>query len=376
MPKKNSSWFRFAFTAFAFVVSATALTFIGLMLFGQNKTFPDLPVGAYVGKMSGISAGEKEAASLYVERIRNANSLLFVVFREGWKPQIVSTEQAEAKQALSFFGSRQRSLVPPVVRSNENSFTLSGSNSVNGYSGQVISGDQRHGTWSLSPVSINDLRQPSPISGDVLDLREWLRLKAKLNSLTREDRSLEATIAENRDRQGKLAKFLKQENLLRVRAKERQDSFVSELKDLSVKQEAKTEEVKQLVRELEQLTRITKKGQTVELARRVAKREAKWYSVNWQTGADLSSLEEGLAEKMNVDLNKLRSNIKRAAEVQALKNTVAQERARVLKLQGLYQEKIDSASRKRPPAGETREGTANRPWWKGWDSLIGGGDDE
>ncbi|HQH25831.1 MAG TPA: hypothetical protein PLP17_00425, partial [Oligoflexia bacterium] len=311
---------------FAFAVCATIF-----LLARPEVTFPDLPAGAYTGWISNIP-GENERATVYAERIRSADALLFIVFRENNKPQVVPVKPKQRKKYLGLFGT-QRALEPLTVRSGEHTLTLTGSSGAFGFSGKTQASSGSSGSWSLSPVAVNDLRRSSPVSAEDFDLREWLRLKARAHYLGREYESLERTCLEYTVQRDRLAKFLENQDQLRERARERREQVNQELQALSAQEQAKNDELKQLARELGQLARITRRGQAIELARRVAKREAKWYAVNWQQGADLSALEESLAQKMNVDLLKLQSNVKRAQEIEALENSIALERARVEKLQ-------------------------------------------
>ncbi len=125
--------------------------------------------------------------------------------------------------------------------------------------------------------------------------------------------------------------------------------------------------MKELVRQLEQLTRITRRGQTVDLERRISKKEEKWYLVNWQVGEDSSVLEENMARRMNIDLAKLNENAKRAREIQSLKGKLLQEQDRVLKLEKLYENKVHEGS----PGSTPLQKEPGKPWWKSWEGLFG-----
>jgi len=267
---------------------------------------------------------------------------------------------------------RQEQILKPVAVNHHNiSYALVGSARGNMFKGSVFCGKEKCGAWTLSSISVSDLRQMSPLPADEFDLREWLRLKGSNSRLSEELDTVSASTADNKDRQEKLKKFLSEQDLLKSRAAERKEGLLAEITSTSSRLEVKQNEVKQLERELDQLSRITRRGQAIELERRVAKREAKWYQVNWQAGADLSSIEENLAQKMNVDLLKLRANVKKAAEVRALKNQIAQERAQIAKLQHAAEENAKPPQRRVPERGEERR-EQPRPWWQRWDSVFGG----
>ena len=333
------------------------------MTLQRAASFPALSVGAYVGRMSGVTEKKNEFVSLYVERIGSARALLFVVFDEGWKPQIVPLVSTQGSTGPSD---------PITIAVGERQFILQGTEGHNEFSGTVISADGAHGVWSLQPISNEQLRKDITASESGFDFNQWIALRSTHRAKTREKELLEHTIADRSDKQEKLEKYVSEEKGLRVRAQERREQLEGETTNRLEKEKQMEQEVRNSARDLEQLIRITKRGRAVELARRVSKREDKWYLVNWQKGEDFSTVEESLAEKMNVDLRRLKENVRRAEELNALKNTIEKEHDKIVKLEILLQERSEGA--KRPPEHgrptPKAEPDPERPWWKSWDSMF------
>lgn len=362
---KNS---QFKFVPFALTFALVGLILLAtLVIYGEN-TFPAIQIGAYRGRISGVTGQEDKFATLYVERTGDGDRLLVVVFREGWHPQVVLLNPAGQNDKTSSSDPDQIKFKPITIKKGDQTFQLDGTAGNNEYSGNVLDETGRIGTWSLAPVDPEELRQPALSLGAHFSLTEWLRLKGAYHRRNRELEDLEKNISENLTKHSRLTDFVEEKDALRRRSMERRTKLSDQVAELDEEVRTAREEVQRLVRELGQLTRITRRGRSIDLARRVAKRENKWYFVNWQKGQDLSALEESLAEKMDVDLRKLRERVKKASEIQELKNAVARERKRVIELQKIYQDKIDEDRRKKL---QPKEKKYKRPWWERWDTVFG-----
>ncbi len=127
----------------------------------------------------------------------------------------------------------------------------------------------------------------------------------------------------------------------------------------------KTSQIATAVAEVQQLQRITRLGRTIDLARRVSTREDKWYQVNWQQEGDTAGIEEGLAQSMNVDLERLNKSYSKAQEIRNLRARIAEERERVAELTRRYQEKLAPQR----PQGEESGPKEERPWWQRWNIV-------
>ncbi|MCB0323310.1 MAG: hypothetical protein KDD69_07030 [Bdellovibrionales bacterium] len=356
----------------AAIGAAAALVFVVLLALGRESSFPALPTGSYVGSVTGLGdVGEANSPrSMYVERTAGGDALLFVVFQDEFRPQIVPItwrrpdSSAEERQTAGF--------LPPTVTFKTRQFTLHGAESNNQFTGEVLLDGSSVGIWSLRPISPKELRKDAIDSDSPFDVASWLRLKGEYRMAGEAHAELKRSIDEMQERREKLARYVQQGDALKQRAESRRVELEEKLTSVAETQEGRLAELKGYVRELDQLNRITRRGRTIELARRVGKRENKWYLVNWEQGMDLSSLEAGLANRMNVDVRKLDQQVNRARELDRLKTTIIEERARVRKLQKMYRDKIreNTGGQENIPAPTEGEGE-QKPWWKKWDSLFG-----
>ncbi len=363
-----------------FIGSCLSLTFVGIISlavigFGlilylrlhRLESFPLIPVGAYLGKISGTNSDSSTAYTFYLERFRKDDSLLLIIFHEGWKPLFLNPEKTTAPPLWKSISSSSEVFKPLALQLDSANFLLVGGGRGQNYSGEVQSEGKIRGHWSLHSVSASELRQPSPLASNAINFTQWLEQLAQYSKLKRELDELSAIISEKRSLEQQLIALSEDPALLQKNTPAYKEQLTAQLKEVSRQNEAKNKEVQQLTGELDQLSRITRRGQAIELARRVAKREAKWYQANWQTGADLSSFEQSLATKMNVDLLKLRANVKKAAEIEALKIEIAEEKSKLLKAQATYEEKVKDSFNHQ----SARESQPSRPWWQKWDSVFG-----
>lgn len=330
-------------------------------LFDSEPYFPDLPAGAYVGEISGI--GSNQSATIYAERLDGINALLLVVFKEGWKPKI--------HQLRKLFSEEENAETiqwkPLKIKFDENSFSLSGAAQSADFSGMVSDKENVIGKWTLEKIEPSELRRDVLASAKNFSLAAWLKQKGIYRSLREEEESLDLSITSGEEKLQKLEAYVAEGAELRARARARREELEESIQTLKAKRSEKLSELKQYVREIEQLDRITKKGRTIELARRVSKRENKWYLVHWQQGMDLSALEESLAVSLNVDLRKLNVQVERAREIESLRHSIALEQSRIRKLKEMYRRKIEGPPKKSPEEKQKPE----QPWWKRWDTVFG-----
>ena len=71
-----------------------------IFLFHKEPTgFPLVPVGGYVGTISGLVEPTKTERTFYVERIPDSSSIVFVAFADRFEPQVVTSTRLEVKEA-------------------------------------------------------------------------------------------------------------------------------------------------------------------------------------------------------------------------------------------------------------------------------------
>ena len=162
------------------------------------------------------------------------------------------------------------------------------------------------------------------------EFKDWVELKGRYRIAKREQRAKEAALAAEVDRRDKLQAFVKDEKLLRERAAKRRDELAKELNTAVEERKASSKAINELLDELDLLGRITRSGQAVILARRVAHRENQWYQANW--GDDASAMPATDVES-GMDVVKVEAAWKKAMETQALIRELSSERERNRQLQ-------------------------------------------
>ncbi len=368
--------FKPNFTHIASGIAVLCLIVLVVLFRPRSESFPAMPTGGFVGTISGIpdEHGELQTKTLYVERISGASALLVVVFADGWKPQVIPLSWQSVGS-----GGEGAYLDPVSIEHDKLRLTLSGRESGGNFRGQVAASNGGQGEWSLRPVSASDLKDPSVKLDPQTNLKGWLRLKRFHDDQKRKVEMLRSEHDQRATKLEKLDAFINNEAVLKERSKSRRDQLAIELSKVTEERKKNTQELKDAIAELGVLHRITKRGQTVELARRIAKRENKWYALNWSAQEDSSNVEEMLAERESVDLGKLNASVKRAEEVLKLRNSISQERTRIMELEAEVEGRdrmrqappppAETSPRQRqlPPAATEPE---SKPWWKQWDSVL------
>jgi hypothetical protein len=361
--------FQFKFVPFATVLIAGAVSFVIYLVLNQAQSFPTLPVGTYTGRMSGTTVNENEFVTIYAERLAGADALLIVVFDEGWQPKVLPIQWNRPNADLR---EKEAAGIKPIELSKGKlTYVLQGTENAGKFSGEVVAGHGGRGVWSLEPASASSLRQSALPKDTLFNFQAWLTGKGRYRLDLEEEAALDVYIGEKEARLEKLRAYVAEEEELRARSEKRRADLEAKLEGLTEKREQKMLELTSFARELQQLNRITRRGRAIELARRVAKRENKWYLVNWQQGMDLSAVEESLAVKMKVDLRKLNVQSARALEIEKLRNSVLQEQVKVRKLQNLYNERLRGGPRKENKEKDENKNQEKAPWWKRWDTVFG-----
>jgi hypothetical protein len=233
--------------------------------------------------------------------------------------------------------------------------------------GKILQGELEKGTWSikLNPelVSRYDLISQYP----TLNISKVLSAKATYQSILAKQGEVRSSISKAEGREKLLEKYVADGKELRKRANSRRDDLEKKVLALKETRKEKLKQLRRHVRELEQLMRITGKGRAVDLARRVAKRENKWYLVNWQVGSDTSAIEESIAEELGVNLRKLQKNYKKAKEYEDLKMVISEEKRKIRELAREYQRRLDPPKKKK----KEEKPKTKPPWWRRLDTVFG-----
>ena len=351
---------RFGFLPIALTLIVAGSILLSVVIFRVKDSFPALPSGAYVGKVSAVTGSNSEFATFFVERFNGSNTFLFVVFRDGWKPQAIPLKRMfnadNGKKQLT----EDVPFEPVELHNESRSFVLLGSGDNGKFSGEVISSDGVKGTWSLEMKTESELSVERAVAG--LELKQWLDIKTRLGELRAQSEQDYQRYTYRKDRLEKLEKFIGQEDLLRERALRRRDLLAEEVGRAREERDKTSKSLTSYLDELDLLKRITKRGQVVDLARRVATRESKWYLANWGEGTDVSSLEETLADKDNVDVVRLEAAYKKASEIRDLKHGIEREREVISELENkLLRGETESIPMQNGPDGEDETAPADSP---------------
>ena len=252
-------------------------------------------------------------------------------------------------------------LHPLLLVNGAHSFELTGGTSFEQLTGDVEGSDGSRGAWDLAQVSLETLREGAEGLREVrAHMEDWLAMKAEYLELKREQEWVAERLQDRRDGLQKLQTFVSDEKKLEARAKERLEKLQLEFKELQKKKSTSVNAVGKLVSELDLLGRITKRGKAVDLARRVASREAKWYQANWRAAEDPSGLEEFVASNAKIDLKELQRRHKEAQEKRNLEMELASERQRIQALQSSSGDEAAEATSAQGRRG--KRGFWNRLW--------------
>ena len=378
MPKKLSKVSRF----FSKLASAlwqirNAIAVVtGCALFGivlswwqssSNQYFPALPSGGYTGQLKGVFDPSTPEATVYLESIGKRNTLMLVVFKDGWKPRFLKLSSLPIKD-----GQLPRNQ-PLVLTIEDKTFALSGSPNETGYSGEIKSEGKTVGSWWLKPTSNTELRQDQIQLADSFQFSKWLRSKAHYRQGIETLEKLSKAAEREKERKQAVVRLGQNDPQLISAGSSFRDELKLEVENLKNTFGEQQKQVQELKEELEQLQRITRVGRTVDLSKRLAKRENRWYLVNWQQDEEIAGMEESLASSMNLDIEKLNQSYERLQEIRRLRARIIQERAQVAELNRIYQEKLN------PQKGAPEKGREDapgkdgeeRPWWRKWDSIFG-----
>jgi len=298
---------------------------------GSRGTFPGLAAGSYVGEISGLStSAPQQSYPFYVERLSSNAATIVVVFKKDWQPQLISLETPENVTA----GNSAQAVVKPLtIKDGEASYSISGKAWLGTFRGEV-QGGVKPGSWSLSPISREALSvELDKISGEQEAFERWMVVRDKFLLMESQVRQTDVAVREAVEKSSKLALLLEEEKTLRNRAAARRAALAQQITQLGTNQEESEQALINLVKELELLGRITKRGKAVAMARRVATRENNWYLANWRAEEDSSGLEEFLLGSGTIDLKQVEGEIRRAEEKRTLLAEINAERRKISQLE-------------------------------------------
>ena len=335
---------------------------------GSGAGFPWVEQGAYVGTLSGFRPGDPHASAvLYVERLAHGDAALVVPLIEGHEPQLVSVREQVAGGT--------KLLEPIHLKLLQQDVSLVGSSRFGRLSGVIEASNHAPvGKWELRKIATEDLVEGiDEIKSKLADVDRWLNARSKFLELDHSYSRLMASLTESQEKTTKLQALLAQQDVLRSRADSRKVTLKKEIEQIGSEQHNKEENLQNLVSELDLLTRITKRGKVISLARKVSNRENSWYLANWRAAEDSGGLEEFLVGSEAVDLAAVEKQLVKAREKESLLRELNGERRRIAELEARLRDPKRQDTK--PPASDQEERIVPQkpvePKRGFWDRIFG-----
>lgn len=310
---------------FLFLLAIPLALFVYVVFW--NRSFPRLDAGkTFVGSLSirqdSESASDNREIN-YPLRLQTTASpalIQLLIFSEG--------QQAEILKPVDSFLGKIAGYKPLEFTRDSKVFSLSGGKTSSGYRGEINLADKAVGVWELREWT-EETEKAEPWS----DLKNWMRAKAKFNDSLKELFLLKQNLENNRLRYEKLERFVKDEGMLKDRSKTKRDTIAQELNDVVEIRKKETTELREASLSLATLLRLSPRGQVVDLNRRIARREQRWFAALASSAEEPGAEEEAeLAKRDGKDLQVLNAEYSRALEVQRLLNALEAEQAKIEQL--------------------------------------------
>lgn len=323
-----------------------------------SKGFPVLLPGAFVGTIDLSSQGEKQQSSLYVERLKDGNTLLFVIFLKDFQPQTIFAQKLSESNA----GEQER-YRPVTLFWNDQKLVLSGVEENGSFKGNVKVAGQSSGSWSIRRMTPEETMSTS-LGNEEEKILIWLKAKEQLRKNTLEKNLLSQNLAETTQKVRALEEALGDKQLLQSRSIQRRKDLEADFIKLKDERLKRAEELESLENSLDLLTRITKRGQAVSLERKILQRENRWYNVHWQGEEDTEELSE---EESGIDMIKLENAMRKARET---KSFVREKEDELQKIQELTDE-LNNPQAPIVDGPKTPQAEPTQDKGKLWDRLFG-----
>ena len=262
---------RSRFIPIALMTVVVAGVLLAMLVMRTNHGFPALPAGTYVGVVKGLSweAGDKdksEEVTLYLERPKYADVAILILFEDGFTPKLIHLVEKND-------GSNGREFYPLYFEHQFASFRLFGKATRVELSGQIVRDDNQRGTWTLKRVSSDQLASTQVAAeGISIDLARWLRARAKHKDTSEQLAQINSELDTIEKSNAELKEYASDEQLVKTRAEENKKALLAELESARKLDQQNRKDVAGMVNELAMLGRITKRGRTVGVARRLARR--------------------------------------------------------------------------------------------------------
>jgi len=273
-----------------------------------SKGFPILLPGAYVGEMEFDSKGLQQSSSLYVERLRDGNTLLFIIFLQDFQPQTIFSQ----KLPQTTLGQPER-YRPVSLNWKEQKLVFAGKEEGGFLRGIIKVDGDTAGSWTIRRMTPEETVSTS-LGRDEEKILIWLKAKERLRKNTVEKTFLSQELESTAEKVRVLDEALHDKQRLQSRSVQRRKELEEEFAALREERQKSATELQSQVNSLDLLTRITKRGQAVSLERKILQRENRWYAVHWQGEDDAEQLSE---EESGIDMVKLENAVRKARETKS-----------------------------------------------------------
>jgi len=307
------------------------------------RYFPPLPRGSYVGVIEDFPISERvnKDVSLFVERFADSRIAMVVIFVEGWTPKSINLRALPADETLAAQNFDSARLNPIEFIHEGLQYSMYGEMEDGRVVGKLKEGNSLPRKFNLE--SLPDSRLAGTNYGkDVtrVDMENWVKLRSEYIELRSQLADGEEEKEQKDETFRKLTHFMNNKGRLKSVADKERARLEGELDNLRASSGSREASLKSLVRELEVLGRITERGKTIRLIRRINNRENKWYLANWRDEIDRSVLPSNLRNDPSINLSSIEEDYQAAIKVRKLKRILRKERLAVKYLSDEYQRKL------------------------------------
>ncbi len=319
----------------------------------ENRYFPPLPSGKYVGVIENLPLedGVKKDTTFMIQRFEDAHLGMIVVFQEGWAPQSVNFSLLESEQVNSQIDSKLARLEPLQILNKGKVHVFSGKVEHGFAHGDLNIDGEQSLKWKMHRVS-QDSIDGSNYQKEFtkIDLKKWLQAKSLYRNFRTQIASGAEISARQEEDKRQMSKFIDNAKSMQETVRKRESELKQRLQLVQLEKDKQSKVVKDLVRELQVLGRITEHGRTVRILRRLSARENKWYRAHWRAEAEVAEVRKTLGIGADFNMKQLNRDYRAALEVRALRNSIKSERAKIRELNEEYKRRtVDDSSGKSAP---------------------------
>lgn len=240
--------------------------------------------------------------------------------------------------------------------------------------GAAYVGDKECGEWQLKPAPVLKETSSSLLSANFMELRSWMRKRSELLKIQDRLAQLEEAKVKRQEDFEKLNEALGDQDNLIVKSKNKRQELAEKINLVSEQRRRVTQQARDAITRLNLLGRTSPAGKIVDLNRRIARRENRYFTAEW--GMVVDEFDKRVAEQLNVPLDQVPELSRRAEEVEKLRLALDTERKRVDELESAavrqqQQRAIEETNTQvrvikrvpQQPVESYREPEQKKEWW-------------